>query len=492
MVRIRFHAVLGAAILWLLLGPLPVASADEAEDGFRWRPSLGWKRGDHRVDVRAVHRYRYESWKSESSTRDGIHGLRSRLGIGYTWKDTLSLFTEAQHVKVYSLSPDTSGIAANYRANTPGGDKSNTDSLKVRQLYLGLRGFDSELKAGRQDINLGTGVAYPEADWTFVKVKRLSQRLVGTVGWTNVERSYDGLSVTSRAVDGHFVQAFVAQPTTGVFDAPSAYERQNDITFGGIDWTILRDTWCKDTEFTVFGLAYDDGRPAEDGGRTGDVEVYTVGASVLGIYRLGPGRLDVALWGALQWGDFSTTTAASPESETLDHLAGAGVVEVGYRLPDVFAQPWLRVGVNVASGDGNADDGDHNTFFNMLPTNHPYYGYADQLAFQNLVNPFVQLKLQPHARVGLEVTWHYFALATNDDAKYAGTGAFNKDAFGYVVRPSGGQSDVGHEIDVTGVWKIHDHVELQAGYAHLFGGDVLAGPETRDTEWAFAQLLLTY
>ncbi|MGH0037858.1 MAG: alginate export family protein [Myxococcota bacterium] len=473
----------------------PAALAGDGGDsggGLQLWPSIEYERGDHRVDLSIQHRYRYESWKSESSTRDGIHGLRSRLGVGYAWKDALGVFVQAQHLKIYSLSPGASGLAANYRANTPGGDESSTDHLKIRQLYLDLNGMDSSLRAGRQDIKMGTLVKYEEADWTYVKTARISQRLVGTVGFTNAERSYDGLSVGSRALDGHFVHAFVAQPTTGVFDVPSAYERQNDITFGGIDWTILRGTCLENTEFSVFGLAYDDGRPVSDGGRSGDVEVYTVGASMLGIHPLGPGRLDVVLWGALQWGDFSTTTSAGAGDETLDHFAGAGLVEVGYRLPDVFGEPWLRVGVNVASGDGDPGDDDHNTFFNLLPTNHGYYGYADQLAFQNLINPFVQLKLKPHRKLGLEVMWHYFKLATRDDAKYAGTGAFNKDAFGYVVRPSGGQSDVGHEIDVTAVLALDEHVELRAGYSQLFGGDVLAGPETRDTQWAYAQLHLTY
>lgn len=482
-----------AILLATAAGPgfAPGARA-ETGDGFRLAPDVGYRHGDHRVDLSAVVRYRYESWKSESATRDGIHGIRSRLGVRYAWRDAFSLFAQGQYVRIDSMSPDTSGVALAYRLNTPGGDESSTDSVKIRQLFAELNGLDSTLRAGRQDIKMGTVVRYDEADWTFVKTTRISQRLVGTVGWTDVERSYDGLSAVSRAVPGHTVHAFVAQPTTGVFDVPSAYQRQNDITFGGIDWTVERGTWLRDVELGAFGLAYDDGRPVSDGGRTGDVDVYTVGAWLLGIHPLGPGRFDWLLWGAFQWGDFSTTTAADPADATLDHLAGAGLAEVGYRLPDVFGEPWLRVGVNVSSGDGNPDDGDHNTFFNMLPTNHGFYGYADQLAFQNLLNPFVQLRVKPHRRVTFELMWHWFHLTTNDDAKYAGTGAFNKDGFGYVARSSQGQSDVGHELDLTVVIAVHDHVELRTGYSHLFGGDVLAGPETRDTEWAYAQVVLSY
>jgi len=480
------------ALTCLLWTGGPAAAEDVEPDGFRYQPSLGWKRGDQRIDLALEHRYRYESWKSRSSTRDGIHGLRSRLGVAWSWRDTVRLFAQGQHVAVYSLAPDTSGAGAAYRANTPGGDDSHTDDLKIRQLYLDLRGMETLLRAGRQDIAMGGTVLYADPDWSYLKGNRLSQRLVGTVGWSNVERSYDGLSGRSDAIDGHHVHAFAAQPTTGVFDVPGAYERQKDITFGGLEWTVKRDAWLANTELTAFGLVYEDGRPSSKGGRTGDVEVYTLGASLLGVYPLGPGRLDVVLWGAFQSGDFSTTTAADPQAVTLDHLAGAGIVEAGYRLPEIFARPWLRVGVNVASGDGDPGDQDHETFFNLLPTNHPYYGYADQVAFQNIVDTFVQLMLEPHSRIGIEITWHWFALASRDDEKYSGSGAYNQDTFGYAGVPSRGQRDVGHELDVVGTFSLHRHVQLKAGYAHLFGGDVLAGPETRDTEWAFAQLLLTY
>ncbi len=480
----RWLLALSAAIGLLSAGAR--SGAEEPGDGFRWKPDMGWRSGDHRIDVSLVSRYRFESWDARAGAHDGFHGVRTRLAVRYAHRDTIAIVAEAQHVKLWSLSPNGSGASALYRSNTSGGDDSQTDQLRLRQLYLELAIGDAKLRAGRQDLNLGTTLTYEEPDWRYLKIKRLSQRLVGTVGWTHGERSYDGVSAIASPLLGHSVQLFAAQPTTGVFEIDDGYERQEDITFGGVDWSVERGTWLANTELGAFGIAYADTRDDDDGGLGGDVKVYTLGASLLGVYPIGPGKLDVLAWTAVQWGEFP-----GAGGRDLDHLAAAGIAEIGYRLPETPTQPWLRLGINLASGDDDPDDGDHRTFFNLLPTNHLYYGYADQLAFQNLADLLIQLRLKPLAKVGLELTWHRFWLLHAADARYFGTGAFSRSAFGFGAAASHGSRDVGHELDVVGTWAVHRNVSLTAGYAYLWGGDVF-GPSRRDTEWAFAQVELKY
>ena len=92
--------------------------------------------------------------------------------------------------------------------------------------------------------------------------------------------------------------------------------------------------------------------------------------------------------------------------------------------------PWLRTGVNAASGDDDPADDTHRTFFNVLSTNHLYYGYADQLAFQNLVNWFAQLRVKPAAKLLVEVFLHRFWLANENDGRYFGTSAFGPPGHG--------------------------------------------------------------
>src|SRR5262249_4204227 len=148
-----------------------------------------------------------------------------------------------------------------------------------------------------------------------------------------------------------------------------------------------------------------------DGGLAHGLSLVTLGSSLLGVYPAGPGKLDVLFFGAGQLGTYNR----------LDHAAWAALVEAGYQLPEVFAKPWLGAGVNAASGDHDPTDGDHGTFFNMLPTNHLYYGFADQIALQNIVNPFVQLRFTPHPTLALNLFAHWFRLASSNDARYAGT-----------------------------------------------------------------------
>ncbi len=475
------------------LGSTPVAAEETDVGAFRYRPSIGWTRGDHRVDLSLVSRYRWESWDARAPEADSLHGLRTRVGVRYAWKDTIALFGQIQDTHVFDLSNTSSGAGALYRQNTPGGDKRTADATRLRQLYLELAPAQGvKLRGGRQDINVGTLLKYDEANWKYLKFKRLSQRLVGTVGWTNGERSYDGVSAAVE-LDDHFVHLFAAEPTTGVFDIDGGYKRQKRVAFGGIDWTVKRNTWLDHTELGGFFIVYADDRdPADVAGLFGDIELYTFGASLLGVYPLGPGNLDLVLWGALQFGDY--TDPSTGGAGELNHRAWALITEIGYQLPDLPLKPWLRLGVNAASGDRNRGDNDHGTFYNLLPTNHLYYGYADQFAFQNLVDLLAQLKLKPHKKVGIEFTVHHFWLTTSDDFRYFGSGAFNKGSLGYGRPTTRGSRDLGTELDLTVSYALHRHVSLLGGYAHHFGTKAMqTAPSTAEnTEWAFMQVVLKY
>jgi hypothetical protein len=144
-----------------------------------------------------------------------------------------------------------------------------------------------------------------------------------------------------------------------VFDVDSAYRPQRDLVYGGVAWTVKRGEWLPNTELGLFAISYQDDRGPADGGLAAGVSVTTYGASWLGVYALGPGKLDALAWAAGQTGDH----------DGRDHRAYAGIFEAGYQLPEWFAKPWLRVGVNFASGDGDAADREHYTFFNTLPGN---------------------------------------------------------------------------------------------------------------------------
>ncbi len=450
-----------------------------APDGFHASPSLYWKDGPHRLDLGFSARVRSEAWDAFSATNpdtDWFTGTRLRFSLRYAYANKLALYIEGQDTSVHGLDADLPAPVRNYY--TTGGLDSSTRGTSLRQAWIELRPIEKlALRAGRQDIKLGGEVSYAEPNWKYLKAARLGERLIGTVGWTHGERSNDGGTLSFDA-GGHFVYAFAARPTTGVWDVDSSYHPQHGLVYGGAAWTVKRGEWLPNTELGLFAIAYDDERTPANGGLAKSVEVYTFGASWLGVYPLGAGQFDALAWIAGQAGDY----------DGRDHSAYAGIFEAGYQLPAQFAKPWLRAGVNFASGDGDPTDGEHHTFFNLLPTNHLYYGFADQLAFQNLKNLFVQLRLSPHEKLQLNAFIHYFSLMDANDARYFGTGAFSSKSFGYASSPSGGARTVGVEYDLVTTLALHKSVTLELGISHLEAGRVLPG----DVEFGYVSVEFKY
>jgi hypothetical protein len=481
-----------ASVLVTSLTLAGIAQAEPETARLSLTPELGWAHGDHVIDVDAHFRYRWEYWKAESNKGTDIHGIRGRIGAGYTWRDRFRVYAQAQVVSLLGMEPGATGAAGLYRASA---GKSSEWSIDARQLYAELR-WDPILfaRVGRQDINQGTLIKYAEPHWNYLRQKRMSQRLLGTVDWTNVARSYDAVSALVEPMDGNKLHVFVAQPTTGVFEIAKPYKANTDIITGGFDWTVERDRLLENVEFTGFFTTYHDSRdPMQVAGLFGDIELYTFGASALGVHPCGPGRFDWLLWGAFQVGNYvDSPDGTQPNARELDQVAGAIVAEAGYQWPEVWGKPWLRAGVSYASGDTDTGDGNRNTFFNILPTNHLYYGYADQLAFQNLVDLLVQLKLSPLPKLGIELVFHQFLLPTAADRRWFGTGAFNKTSLGYGSSPSNGSNNVGQELDIVVAYKVHRTLTLAAGFAKLFGGRVFESFPDRDTDFAFVQVQLNY
>ena len=463
---------------WALAAP--ASGAEPLPDGLHATPSVYWKSGDHRVDLGLEVRFRQEAWSAFSEDTVWMNGTRTRVSARYSWRDCIALYAQFQDVRLHGMWPDSTGAALLYRNANDGRDRAHGDAL--RQLYLDVRPTEStSLRAGRQDVRLGRQTSYPEPDWTYLKNARVGERLVGTVGWSQVERSYDGFSGGLDQGE-HSLYAFAVRPTTGVFDAETGYRDQEHIQLGGLAWTLKRGAGIDHTEVSLFGIGYEDDRPTDEGGLPKKVELGTLGASIVGIYPVGPGKLDAMLWTAGQFGTYNG----------LDHRAAAVLAEVGYQLADVPFQPWFRVGVNYASGDADPGDGDHTTFFNLLPTNHQYYGFADQIALQNIIDTFVQLRAQPFSMLTLNLFVHWFKLANSNDAKYAGTGAYDKRVFGFTATPSRGYAHVGTEYDVVATLQPHKAVTLEAGFAWLDGGSLYRHSPSRDLQWGYASIELKY
>lgn len=372
----------------------------------------------------------------------------------------------AQGVTAYNL-PENSAFGPGgiyFGANGQDDDPGNFHLLEAFVKYSNPSGF--YIQGGRIPLKEGTEVLYrddPKLSW--VIKKRLAERLIGTLDWTNAGRRFDG-GIAGFQNHTFDLTGFGAFITSGAFDFDDGYESDlDDTVVAGVSFTLKKDVLLSGTQLKIFNyFLYDDRDPSI--AFTGDdLLINAVGGNLAGAYEAGPGEIDLMLWFAFQFGDFGT----------LDHRAFAFITEAGYQLKNVAWTPWLRVGFAYASGDSDPDDSDNGTFYNMVPTNHKWYGYADVNAFSNLADLYFQFFLNPHSRINLSLDGHLFWLASGDEVSIGGSGPFNNAVFGYVYRqPLPGEEIeqfLGGELDFGINIKALDFLSFQVGYSAFIGGD---------------------
>ena len=154
----------------------------------------------------------------------------------------------------------------------------------------------------------------------------------------------------------------------------------------------------------------------------------------------------------------ATTVAAALAAPRLDQAAYAAVLQGGYTWTEHAWQPRLAVIYSYGSGDKNATDSKSQTFQNLFPTNHLFYGYMDLKSLQNLHDIRVVYDVQAEPTLSIALEGHLQSLAKPSDFWYnvAGvprnfTGAAVGSGRGYRINPSYEQ-ELGQEIDLVVGW----------------------------------------
>jgi hypothetical protein len=316
--------------------------------------------------------------------------------------------------------------------------KSDIDELDLQNGFAELD-FDAgdvamRLRGGREELLFGR------------------QRLVGPSDWSNTRRQYDG--TTLRLAHGKIgATGFWAQP---VVIQKNDFNRQRNQFYGL--YSTVGQLGRHNLDLYWLGLGRDG---VTFNGTTGHEGRQTLGSRAFGSF--GP-----------------------PESWYYDAEAAYQVGELGNADINAFmaatllglktrlvANPAFEVGFDYASGDENAGDDDVETFNQLFPTGHTYFGYIDQVGRQNIVSPHgtVMFDLPFGARGQLD--GHYFWRAQDDDALY--------NASGTVVRAGnlGGSKDVGGELDLLIKRTLVRHLLVTIGYSHFFPGQFIeqSGPD---------------
>jgi hypothetical protein len=384
------------------------------------------------------------------------------------------------------------GLGSNYYSAN--GNSQYSGMVFPKQLYARFKGLGpseaGSLQLGRFEFNDGTELVPKNATLATLKRDRISQRLIGTFGWSDVGRSFDGahFSFSKPANDFTFVAAI---PTRGVFQTDGWGWNRAAFGYAAFTHEWGRGNHAADTR--IFLLDYDDwrhilktdNRPATvRAGDTGNIRVETFGAHSIHAFTTKEGVIDVLAWGAGQTGRWGTQT----------QLAYALDFEGGFQ-PKVLGRlkPWVRGGFTMGSGDGNSGDGRHGTFFQVLPTPRPYARFP----FFNMMNTedrFGALLLRPHAKLTISSEFHALRLSNAKDLWYSGGGVFQPWTFGYVGRPTSGRRSLGNLYDTSVEYRATRRTTFTAyfGYAQGLAAMEQIYPQGKNGEFGYVEAMFKF
>jgi Alginate export len=358
-------------------------------------------------------------------------------------------------------------------------------NLQVKRVLPGV-----DVRGGRMGYTSGAEAPSGDPAIESVKRMRLDSRLVGEFEWSLYQRSFDGGRVDWDDGRALHSTASVLWPTQGGFEE-HAGKSLKDVSLLGGTFNKRPSAALRHTDLQGFVFRYRDtrnvtARPDNTLQRatSADIDITTFGASAVGVYPRGAGRLDVLAWVALQRGTWYDQS----------HRATAVALEAGHQFTTLAAHPWIRGGWNYASGDGNAADGTHETFFPVLPTSRKYSLSATYTAM-NLHDAFAQLLLRPHAHVAVRADLHSLHLASAPDLWYAGSGATRREGtiFGYSGRRSGGAKGLGIVTEGSVDWTITPRWSVNAYAGWIRGGDVVRTSFARDRlTFAYIEQVIQY
>jgi hypothetical protein len=368
----------------------------------------------------------------------------------------------------------------------PGGAGPESDGVvDLHQAFFTLgnhKEFPVSLKLGRQEFIYG------------------DERLVGAFGWNNIGRVFDAARVRWQNA------WFAAEGFTGKIVLPddNEFNMWNDYNFfSGLHVTTKQ---IPKTQGEFYFFARNDGVGSTTANRGSFPPFQSAAPAARDIYTLG-GRLksgtnefagfDFTVEGAWQFGNWKPTLTSARQ----DHEGFAFMANAGYTFEEVFGKPRVALEYAYASGDGSATDDKHETFDNLYPTNHKFYGYADFLSWQNLHDVRAIFQMRPHPQVSFAVEGHLFWLADTADSLYNVGGAARAGGgvgtgTGFNRNPTY-DSFVGGEIDFVAGYAITKFASLEGGYGHFFTGDYIdqswqnAGGSA-DAHWFYIQTVIRF
>jgi len=462
------------------------------------------------VSFSGKNRSRYEAWDYFATATDNDYEFGvNQLRLGAVWAHEIFNVNATWQVTQLSNLPTATSAGAGagslYFSNSRDRNshaqfiKYLNLEIKETQKLLRLLPLDWDWAAlrgvtetfGRFGYSSGNEMKSTDAKNNWLKTQRISDRLIGGFDWSHYGRSFDGWKV-AREDDFSHVTLARFSPTQGGFEE-RAHRAIPDLDVLAVEANIKRDKLIPGMEEQLFYYNYDDRRNiaatsarfdntgrAIPAGVQSDIEIHTFGGHLVGNYKVGDGVWDVLGWGALQTGHWFE----------LDHSAYAWAAETGYQFTELPWQPWIRGGFNMGSGDNDASDSDHQTFYQMLPTAR-LYSFSILYNMMNTQDAFASLILKPLSNLTVRTEFHAIDLSEKADRWYVGSGTMHDNvADDYGARSSNSQSDLGKMADLTLIYNYNPDVTVMFYYGHFFGDDVVKRFFTTQSDCNLAYLEL--
>ena len=423
-------------------------------------------------------RERYEAWNwFEPAGGDNLYGFSGTvIRFGFSQKKEHYDWNIEFEVPILLGIPDHAvhpaplgqyGLGGSYFAAND--NQQNVAMIFPKQTFFRLKGEHASLRGGRMEFTDGSEVTPKDATLASLKADRIGQRLIGNFGYSDVQRSLDGLQFAYN--NGPWtLTALSAIPTRGVFQVDGWGWVKTPVTYVAL--THQSAIGSAKAEWRVFGIYYNDDRPlvktdnrpaAARASDFGGISIGTYGGHFIVAVPSDSGTLDLLAWGVLQNGSWGRLTQRS----------GALAVEGGWQ-PAFWSRvkPWFRGGFYTSSGDGNSTDNTHGTFFAVLTTPRVYARFPFFNSMNN-TDVFEEIILRPTKRLTIRSDVHGLWLSSKSDLWYSGGGAFQPWTFGYSGRPSGGVSKLANLYDVSSDFKYKHGLSLGLYFGFAQGGDVI-------------------
>ncbi|HUU35981.1 MAG TPA: alginate export family protein [Vicinamibacterales bacterium] len=298
----------------------------------------------------------------------------------------------------------------------------------------------------------------------------LNGRLLGDMEWSFYQRAWDGVRAGRDRGRWH-AMVMAALPTQGTFEE-SANLTIDKVRVAAAEVRADPGALAAHTAVTVFAHGYDDQRRIT--ARPDNVEssppqaiavrIGTAGASAVGAFPQGSRRWDAVVWTAFQSGDWYGQ----------GHRAYAAAGQVGHQWTAAPGEPWLRAGLDYASGDGDGRDRTHGTFFPMLPSGD-HLSRSSTYALMNVQDAWVEVRMSPTRALDAQAAVHAVGLAQPADRWYTGSGATARagNYFGFQGRNTGGARTLGTVVEGELTWQPVRRWTLRGYAGRMTGGEAV-------------------